>query len=395
MEHEQRNHALLSASSAHRWLLCTPSAKLEEQFPDTTSEAAREGTLAHELAELKVRNYFQTKEFGKRKLNAAIKKLKTEQEDLWQEEMMGYTDQYLDYIKVVALSEKVKPYVAIEKRVDYSDWAPGGFGTADCILLRGNRVHIFDFKYGKGVPVSSEKNPQMMLYALGAFHAYNMLFSIQEIHLHIIQPRIDNVSEWTCSVDQLLEFGEYVRKQARLASDGAGEFCPGESQCRFCRVRARCRARAQENARLAFSPDKGKLPPLITAAEAGAYLTQGEDVERWLSDLKEWALSECLAGGEVPGWKAVEGRGSRSWTDMDAAFDRLIKTGITPEEMLYEKKPLTLAQVEKLIGKKDFAEAVGEYVTKTPGKPALVKESDKREAITNKVTAAEAFKEVN
>lgn len=196
-------------------------------------------------------------------------------------------------------------------------------------------------------------------------------------------------------MEQLREFGEYVRSRARLAIDGAGEFCPGESQCRFCRAKAVCRARAQENVRLAFSPDKGKLPPLITAAEAGTYLTQGEDVERWLSDLKEWALSECLAGGEVPGWKAVEGRGSRSWTDMDAAFDRLVKTGITPEEMLYEKKPLTLAQVEKLVGKKDFQETVGEYITKAPGKPALVKKSDKREAITNKVTAAEAFKEVN
>lgn len=327
MEHAKRDHALLSASSAHRWLLCTPSAKLEEQFPDTTSEAAREGTLAHELAELKVRNYFQTKEFGKRKLNAAIKKLKAENEDLWQEEMMEYTDQYLDYIKVVALTEKVKPYAAIEKRVDFSDWAPEGFGTADCILMGKDTLHVFDFKYGKGVPVSSEGNPQMMLYALGAVARYNMLFSIKKIHLHIIQPRIDNTSEWSCSMEQLREFGEYVRSRARLAIDGAGEFCPGESQCRFCRAKAVCRARAQENVRLAFSPDKGKLPPLITAAEAGTYLTQGEDVERWLSDLKEWALSECLAGGEVPGWKAVEGRGSRSWTDMDAAFDRLVKTG--------------------------------------------------------------------
>lgn len=395
MEHAKRDHALLSASSAHRWLLCTPSAKLEEQFPDTTSEAAREGTLAHELAELKVRNYFQTKEFGKRKLNAAIKKLKTENEELWQEEMMGYTDQYLDYIKVVALTEKVKPYAAIEKRVDFSDWAPEGFGTADCILMGKDTLHVFDFKYGKGVPVSAERNPQMLLYALGARKQYQILYHFTKFHLHIVQPRIDNISDWVCSEEELLEFGDYVRERAELAMKGAGDFCPGESQCRFCRAKAVCRARAEENVRLAFSPDKGKLPPLITAAEAGTYLTQGEDVERWLSDLKEWALSECLAGGEVPGWKAVEGKSPRSWTDMDAAFDRLIKSGITPEEMLYEKKPLTLAQVEKLVGKKDFQETVGEYITKAPGKPALVKKSDKREAITNKVTAAEAFKEVN
>lgn len=393
MGHAKRDHAILSASSAHRWLACTPSARLEEQFPDTTSEAAREGTLAHELAELKVRNYFYSVEFGKRKMNAAIKKLKAANEELWQKEMQGYTDQYLDYIKTVALAGKTKPYVVIESRVDFSEWVPEGFGTADCILLRGEELHVFDFKYGKGVPVSSEGNPQMMLYALGAVARYNMLFSIKKIHLHIIQPRIDNTSEWSCNMEQLQEFGEYVRSRARLAIDGAGEFCPGESQCRFCRARATCRARAEENVRLAFSPDKGKLPPLITAAEAGEYLSQGEDVERWLADLKDWALSECLAGGEVPGWKAVEGRGSRSWTDMDAAFDRLIKTGIIPEEMLYERKPLTLAQVEKLVGKKDFQETVGEYVFKAPGKPALVKETDKREAITNKVSAAEAFKE--
>ncbi len=391
MGQDQKAHALLSASSAHRWLLCTPAAKLEEQFPDTTSEAAMEGTLAHELAELKVRNYFYTTDFGKRKLNAAIKKL--QKEELWQDEMMGYTDQYLDYIKVVALSEKAPPYVAIEKKVDFSFWVPGGFGTADCILIRGNQMHVFDFKYGKGVPVSAEENPQMMLYALGAKAMYGMLYHIDTFHLHIIQPRIDNLSEWSCTDQQLMDFARYAAERAALAIEGAGEFCPGEKQCRFCRARATCQARAKENVRLAFSPDKGKLPPLISNEDAGRYLALGEDVEKWLKELKDWALSECLAGRHVPGWKAVEGRGSRDWTDMDAAFDRLAKSGLTEEAMLYERKPLTLAQVEKLIGKKDFQEAVGEFVVKNPGKPALVKESDKREAITNRITAADAFAE--
>ena len=391
MEHEKRDHALLSASSAHRWLACTPSAKLEEQFPDTTSEAAREGTLAHELAELKVRNYFYTTDFGKRKLNAAIKKL--QKEELWQEEMMGYTDLYLDYIKTVALADRTRGTAEIEKRVDFGQWVPGGFGTADCLLLKGKQLHVIDFKYGKGVPVSAENNPQMMLYALGARDLYSLLYHFEEFHLHIIQPRIDNVSEWVCTEGELLEFGAYVKERAALAIEGAGEFCPGESQCRFCRAKATCRARAEENVRLAFSPDKGKLPPLISSEDAGRYLSLGEDVKKWLEDLKEWALGECLAGREVPGWKAVEGRGSRDWTDMDAAFDMLTKSGLTEEAMLYERKPLTLAQVEKLVGKKDFQEAVGEFVVKNPGKPALVKESDKREAIINRVTAAEAFKE--
>ena len=393
MEHEKRDHALLSASGAHMWLTCTPSAKLGEQFPDSPSEAAQEGTLAHELAELKVRNYFYGPDFTKRKMNAAIKKL--QKEKLWKDEMMGYTDQYLDYIKAVAMADRIQGTAKIEARVDFGNWAPGGFGTADCLLLKGSRLHVFDFKYGEGVPVSAEENPQLMLYALGARDMYGVLYQFDEFHLHIVQPRIDSASEWTCSEEELLKFGSYVKERAALAAEGAGEFCPGEKQCRFCRARAVCHARAAENVRLAFSPDKGKLPPLISSEDAGRYLTLGGDVKRWLEDLKEWALGECLAGRTVPGWKAVEGRRSRDWTDMDAAFDTLMKSGLAEEAVLWEKKPLTLAQVEKLLGKKDFQDAVGDYVIMNPGKPALVKESDKGEAITAKVTADQAFKEEN
>ena len=391
MGHAERDHALLSASGAHRWLLCTPSAMLEEQFPDTTSEAAREGTLAHELAELKVRNYFNPADISKRKLNAQIKKMK--ENELWQDEMLGHTDTYIDYIRDVSIKLPSQPYVAVEKRLDLGAYVPEGFGTADCIMLQGEDLFVLDFKYGKGVPVSAEENPQMMLYALGAYRAYCFLYPISRIHMSIIQPRLDNISEWECTLNDLLKFGLYVTQRAALAMEGAGDFCPGEKQCRFCRAKSICRARAEENIRLAFSPDKGKLPPLITNEEAGRYLSEGEDVAKWLSDLKEWALAECLAGKQVPGWKAVEGRGSRDWTDMEAAFEKLAKSGVTEEAMLWEKKPLTLAQVEKMVGKKDFQDAVGEFVVKKPGKPALVKESDKREAITNRVTAAEAFKE--
>lgn len=391
MGHAERDHALLSASGAHRWLLCTPSAMLEEQFPDTTSEAAREGTLAHELAELKVRNYFNPADISKRKLNAQIKKMK--ENELWQDEMLGHTDTYIDYIRDVSIKLPSQPYVAVEKRLDLSAYVPEGFGTADCIMLQGEDLFVLDFKYGKGVPVSAEENPQMMLYALGAYRAYCFLYPISRIHMAIIQPRLDNISEWECTLNDLLKFGQRVSERAALAAKGAGDFCPGEKQCRFCRAKQRCRARADHNVRVAFSPDKGKMPPLITNEEVGRYLSEGEDVAKWLSDLKEWALAECLAGKQVPGWKAVEGRGSRDWTDMDAAFEKLTKSGMTEEAMLWEKKPLTLAQVEKMVGKKDFQDAVGEFVVKKPGKPALVKESDKREAITNRVTAAEAFKE--
>lgn len=391
MGHKERAHALLSASGAHRWLVCTPSAKLEEQFPDTASEAAEEGTLAHELAEMKVRNYFNTDDVSKRKLTYAIKKLK--ENKLWQDEMLTHTDSYLDYIRSISIKLPSRPAVEIEKRLDLGAYVPGGFGTADFIMFQGEDLYVVDFKYGKGVPVSAEENPQMMLYALGAYQAYCFLYPVRKIHLAIVQPRLDSISEWTCSLDDLLKFGVYVTERAALAFDGEGDFSPGEEQCRFCRAKQQCRARADYNVQMAFSQDKGKIPPLISSEEAGRYLLQGEDLEKWLKDLKEWALAECLAGHEVPGWKAVEGRGSRDWTDMDAAFEKLTKSGMTEEVMLWEKKPLTPAQVEKLIGEKNFQDAVGEFVTKKPGKPALVKESDKREAITNKITAAEVFKE--
>ncbi len=398
MGHAERQHALLSASGAGRWLACPPSAKLEDQFPDTESEAAAEGTLAHELAEMKIRNYFFTKEFGKRKLNNAVKKL--QENGLWQEEMQGYTDEYLDYIKNTALSLKSAPSVRIEQRVYFKEYTFAdpedpieGSGIADCILLYGDTVHVIDFKYGKGVPVSAENNPQLMLYALGAYQAYRMLYPISKAKLTVVQPRLDSISEWECTAEDILKFGEYVKARAALAVKGEGDFAPGLDTCRFCRAKAQCAARAKENVRLAFFTDK--RPPLISNEEAGEYLKKGEDVAKWLEDLKDYALKECLAGKAVPGWKAVEGRGSREWTDMDKAFDVLMKGGIAPEEMLWERKPLTLAQVEKMVGKTDFQKSVGKYTVKKPGKPALVKESDKRPAITNKVTAAEAFQAGN
>lgn len=383
-------HALLGASGAHRWLHCTKSARLEAGFADTTSEAAREGTLAHELAEVKVRHYFYKADFGKTKLDRAVKKLKAQ--ELWQDEMDRYTDEYLDYIKSVALSYPSEPSVMLEKRVSYNTYAPEGFGTADCILLGGGTLHIIDFKYGKGVPVSADHNPQLSLYALGAFEAYQFLYPIENIRLSIVQPRLDNFSEWGCSLMGLLAWGEYVKTRAALAWKGEGEFAPGEETCRFCRARAQCRARADYNTRLAFSIEE--LPPLISPEEAGKRLLALEDVAKYQKDLQAWALSECLAGREVPGWKAVEGRSIREWTDMKKAFQTLKENEI-PEALLYEKKPLTLSQIEKAVGKKEFQEIAGGFITKPPGKPALVKETDKRPAITNTITAEKAFQEEN
>lgn len=393
MGHSERDHALLGPSNAYQWAACPPSARLSEGLPDTGSEAAKEGTLAHELAELKLRNYFHSVDFGKRKLAAAVKKLK--ENLLWDDEMMGYTDDYMDYVKAAALSFPAEPTVAIEKKVDISEYVPECFGTADCLLIGGGVIHVIDFKYGKSPSgrVEAENNLQMQLYALGAWTASRMLYRVDRIRMSIVQPRLpDGITEWEIPLEKLLETGEWIRERAQLAWKGEGEYHPDEKTCRFCRAKSRCRARAEKNIEMAFAPAKGKLPPLISNEEMGRYLLQGQDVAKWLSDLQDCALQECLAGRDVPGWKAVEGRSTRKWTDMDAAFERLVKSGIN-EAILWEKKPVTLAQIEKIVGKKDFAECVGEYVVKEPGKPALVQESDNRPAITNRVAAAEAFKE--
>ena len=393
MGHSERDHSLLGPSNAYQWAACPPSARLSEGLPDTGSEAAKEGTLAHELAELKLRNYFHSVDFGKRKLAAAVKKLK--ENPLWDDEMMGYTDDYMDYVKAAALSFPAEPTVAIEKKVDISEYVPECFGTADCLLIGGGVIHVIDFKYGKSPSgrVEAENNLQMQLYALGAWTASRMLYRVDRIRMSIVQPRIpDGITEWEIPLEKLLETGEWIRERAQLAWKGEGEYHPDEKTCRFCRAKSRCRARAEKNIEMAFAPAKGKLPPLISNEEMGKYLLQGQDVAKWLSDLQDCALQECLAGRDVPGWKAVEGRSTRKWTDMDAAFGRLIESGINAA-VLWERKPVTLAQIEKIVGKKDFAECVGEYVVKEPGKPALVQESDNRPAITNRVAAAEAFKE--
>ena len=393
MGHSERDHALLGPSNAYQWAACPPSARLSEGLPDTGSEAAKEGTLAHELAELKLRNYFHSVDFGKRKLAAAVKKLK--ENPLWDDEMMGYTDDYMDYVKAAALSFPAEPTVAIEKKVDISEYVPECFGTADCLLIGGGVIHVIDFKYGKSPSgrVEAENNLQMQLYALGAWTASRMLYRVDRIRMSIVQPRLpDGITEWEIPLEKLLETGEWIRERAQLAWKGEGEYHPDEKTCRFCKAKGRCRARAEKNLELAFAPAKGKLPPLISNEEMGKYLLQGQDVAKWLSDLQDCALQECLAGRDVPGWKAVEGRSTRKWTDMDAAFGRLIESGINAA-VLWERKPVTLAQIEKIVGKKDFAECVGEYVVKEPGKPALVQESDNRPAITNRVAAAEAFKE--
>jgi len=384
--HSEREHALLSASGAHRWLVCTPSVRLEEQFPDTTSEYAKEGTLAHEIAELKLRKYF-IEPMSQRSFSAKLNKFK--KRELFQDEMLKHTDTYLEYLQSITLSFSSKPYVAVEKRVDYSAYAPEGFGTCDCIIIHGEDLYVTDFKYGKGVPVSAENNPQMKLYALGAYLEYSLLYPIKQVHLAIVQPRLDSISEWSLSIDELLAWGEEIKPIAQKAFNGEGEFVPGE-HCKFCRAKAQCRARAEQYT--ALEDFKMMKPPLISNEEVGTILEKAIALEAWVKDLKEYALAESLKGNEIPGWKAVEGRSVRQFTDIDKAFEHLKQNGID-EAMLYERVPLTVSKLEKQLGKKEFRSLVEEagFVEKSPGKPTLAPISDKRQAITAAPDAASDF----
>lgn len=379
-------HALLSASGAHRWLHCTGSPLLEKDFPDSTSVYAQEGTLAHELCELKLMAY--TGEITKRKLTSMKNKLM--KSELWQPEMEGTSEAYLDYVKDITMSYTVKPVILTEKKVDFSQYVPEGFGTADCLILAGDTLHVVDYKHGKGVVVDADHNPQMMLYALGAMSELSLLYRFKFVHMTIVQPRVNNISEFTMTADELIEWGETVVKpKAEAAMSGKGEFEAGD-WCRFCRAKQQCKTRYESNDSLYPELSERHDPRLITLDELGKYLKRGKDMAAWLEDMKEYALSESLAGAEVPGWKAVEGRGSRAFTDTDEAVDTLIKNGID-ESVLYERRVLTLAQMEKAVGKKAFSELVGDLVVKNPGKPTLVEESDKRPRITNQPTAADVF----
>ena len=381
-------HAILSASGASRWMVCTPSARLEEQFPDSTSEYAKEGTLAHELCELKVRKNL-IEPMHTRTYNSKLKKLK--EHELWQDEMDKHTDTYLEYIQGLVHSYSCTPAVMVEKKVDFSSYVPDGFGTADCIIIADGTLHVIDFKYGKGVAVSAENNPQMKLYGLGAYLEYSFLYAIDKVKMTIVQPRLDEViSEYEISTSELIEWAEEaVKPLADMAYKGEGTYIAG-NHCRFCRAKATCRARARMN--LEVAKFDFKEPALLSDEEVGEALKQAQDLAKWAEDLKDYALAESLKGKLIPGWKAVEGRGSRSFVNMDAAFATLCEHGYD-ESMLYERKPLSVAQIEKLIGKEGIQTLLEGLVEKSPGKPTLVVDTDKREAITNKTTAVEDFKE--
>lgn len=381
-------HAKLSASSAHRWLNCPPSVKLAEQFPSKTSSYAEAGRLAHSIAELKARKYF-LEPMSSRTYNSRLKKLQAN--PFYDKGMEDSTDSYLEVLKETALDSAQSPFVALETRVNFSDYVPDGFGTADCIMISGDTIVVIDYKNGAGVPVEAEENPQMMLYALGALQVYAPIFgdSIRKIILKIVQPNAGGTKSWESTVEYLRVWAsETVKPAAQLAFEGRGEFCAGD-WCRFCPARAQCSARARQmlklepllgaKPQLAENPDSKGATALLSDAEVGDVLRRARNLKKWVEDLEEYALSASLAGREISGFKAVEGRGSRDWRDLDEAFSVLQARGVS-EALLWERKPVSVAALEKTVGKKLFAEASKDLVVKKPGKPALVPSSDKRPA---------------
>lgn len=401
-------HALLSASSAHRWLNCTAAPRFEENFPSGTSEYAEEGTLAHSICEVYARKRFTP--MSTRKFNSEVKKLK--EHPLFKDEMLRTAEDYVEYLTEKAMQYDTMPHVAIEVRVDLTDYIPEGFGTCDCVMIGGDTLHITDYKHGKGVAVEAKRNPQMLLYALGALKLYRPIYgdTIKKVSTGICQPRLrDTASEDAISVEDLLAWGESIKPTAREAFNGPGVFCPGE-HCRFCRGKAQCRARADKYSAYADFKDcvpAGKLPneeasipaearailglpPILSDAEVGKLLTEAAGLIKWYEDLQTYAVGALLAGEEIPGWKVVAGKSNRAFRNTDEAIQAVIALGYD-EALLYERKPKTLTEIEKLLGKKSFEEAMSDHVVKPMGKPTLAPASDKREPYQ---TAAADFKDV-
>lgn len=380
-------HAMLSASSSERWLNCPPSAMLASQYPRTTSPYAEAGTLAHAIAELKARKHF-IEPTGARSFSARLRKLKANEH--YDPGMDAATDMYLDTLKELAMGYDAPPFVALEQRVDFSDFVPGGYGTADCIMIGGDTLTVVDYKNGAGVPVSAEHNSQLMLYAWGAYCSYCAIYldCIKRVALVIVQPNAGGVKRWELTMDALIGWlDKKVYPTAKLAAVGEGDFNPG-GWCRFCPAKSECRTRAE--AMLALEPEAAKPPALLTQEELGSVLARAQHLEAWAKDLKDLAFSRAMHGQSVPGFKLVEGRKSREWAGgSDAAFAEL-QARCVPEALLYERKPVSVAGLEKAMGKKSFAEVAEGLVDTKPGKPALVSTDDPRPEYTPVAAAFEA-----
>ena len=372
-------HAILSASGSHRWLNCSPSARLELEFENTSSEAAKEGTAAHALCEHKL----------KKALKRRSRRPTSEYDS---DEMEECTDAYVQFVMEQYMEAKEvcnDPVVLIEQHLDFSCYVPDGFGTGDCIIVSDDKLHIIDFKYGLGVLVEAEENPQMKLYALGALEIYDSLYDIKEVSMTIFQPRRENVSTWTISTEELKEWAENeLKPKAVLAYNGEGDYVPGE-WCTFCRASVRCRARAEEKMKLAQA--EFKMPPLLTDAEIEEILSIIPDLTKWANEITTYATDTAVNHGkEWNGFKVVEGRSVRKYRDEDKVAETAKEHGYTD---IYRQSLITLTEMQKLMGKTEFEEILGDLIYKAPGKPTLVPVSDKRPAI-NVSNAKNDFNEI-
>lgn len=371
-----RAHAILSASSSERWIHCPPSVRLGERFDDQESAYALEGTCAHALAECKLR----------RALGYPAED-PTENLDFFNEEMDDATDDYVSFVleqREAAKKACRDPKVYVEQRVDFSNWVKDGFGTADALIAADGTLRIIDLKYGTGIEVNAEHNTQLACYALGALALFDDLYDIDAISLAIYQPRRQNISVWETSKEDLLNWAESVLKPAAdLAFTGAGDFSCG-NWCRFCRAKAICRKRAEENLKLA--QDDFRLPPELSDAEVEVILSKVDELTAWASDIKDYALKQALSGKEWSGFKLVEGRSIRKYTNETAVAEAVSQAGFDP----YEKKLLGITAMQKLLGKSRFNKLLSAYIRKPQGKPTLVPDSDKRPAMN---TAKQDFME--
>lgn len=371
-------HAILSASGAHRWMNCTPSARLELEFDDSSGEAAKEGTAAHEL--------------GEHKLREALKIPTKKPTSIYDsEEMERYTDEYVQFIleELAAVKQITKdPLLLIEQRLDFSNYVPEGFGTGDCLIVADDVVHVIDFKYGQGVLVEAENNTQMMLYALGALNLFDAIYDIDAVKVTIYQPRRENISTFEISKTSLIDWAESsLKPKAELAFKGDGEYKPGD-WCRFCRAAVQCRARAEEN--MMVAQFEFKKPPLLSDEEIAEILLHVNDLSKWANEIFAYATNAAVQQGkEWTGFKVVEGRSNRKYTDEEAVAEAVKKAGY---EDIYKQSLLTITNMEKLMGKKKFNEILADFITKPRGKPTLVPVSDKRPAL-NVSTAKNEFME--
>lgn len=386
-----KQHAILSPSGASRWLACTPSARLEERFPYRVGTAADEGTLAHSLCELILKKNLKLVN----RTTYAKELAKIQSHNLYEHVMFEYCENYAVFVQE-QLSEAKKhtsdALLFLEQKLDLTDFIPEGFGTGDAVIIANGVMEIIDFKYGKGVPVFAPENKQMMLYGLGALKGYDFIYDIHTVRMTIFQPRIDNVSTWEIEAAELMAWAETdLKVKAKQAFDGEGEYQPG-SHCMFCKAKAVCKANADyhlEAAKYDF-----KQSPLLTDDEVSDILNRADAFKKWLTAVEDHALNEAINSNKNwPGYKLVEGRSNRTYSDPVAVANKLLKEGYS-EDVIYNKSILGITAMEKELGKAEFAEKLSDLIIKPPGKPTLVPATDKRPAWNSTETAKADFAEV-